>query len=381
MITIHAVQAHEGDCLLLEHKYRNKKRFVLVDGGPNHTYDPHLEKTLKSKVARNSSRLDLVVLSHVDGDHVTGLLDLFVELRSAKEEGEEPLVKIAELWHNTFGLLDTRGDIGRRFRSIMAVAQVLMSASSGPTTTRQRANMALANMALATIKQGERLGREAKLLKVPTNKRFGGKPIVATTNTGTDSKTVSGLKVRVVGPTKKNLEALRKDWRKWLKKQEDRLRRGRFNLAAMADDSVPNLSSLQLLVEKNGKTALLTGDGRGDHLIEALKKANLCKSNGMDVDLLKVPHHGSDRNVTKVFFETIRAKTYLISANGKNGNPDFATLKWIVDTAKERNQRVTLAITNETTSVKKLRRVRSQHIYKYKLNLRPSTKDWLSINV
>ena len=69
----------------------------------------------------------------VDKDHVTGLLDLFVELRSAKEEREKPLVRIAELWHNTFGLLDTRGDIATRFSSIMASAQALMSSSGSPS--------------------------------------------------------------------------------------------------------------------------------------------------------------------------------------------------------------------------------------------------------
>mgnify|MGYP002624789234 CR=1 FL=1 len=285
MITIHAVQAHEGDCLLLEHKHRDRKRFVLVDGGPNKTYSPHLESTLKQKVARNGARLDLVVLSHVDRDHVTGLLDLFIELRSAKDEGEAPLVKVAELWHNTFGLLDVDGDISLRFSTVMAAAQALASSSAG--TQRQRESMQLAGMALASIRQGEQLGRAAKLLKVPVNRRFRGEPIVATAIKRTDSRTISGLKVRVVGPTDENLQALRKDWQKWLTEQEEKLRSGRFSLAAMVDKSVPNLSSLQLLIEKDGKTALLTGDGRGDHLLEALKAAKLCDENGMDVDLLK----------------------------------------------------------------------------------------------
>lgn len=381
MIKIHAVQAHEGDSLLLEQTYRNKKRFVLVDGGPNKTYTPHLERALKTRVANNGGKLDLVVLSHVDRDHVTGLLDLFVELRSAKEEGINSLVKVSELWHNTFGLLDTDGDIGRRFSSVMASAQALMSVSAGSTTPRRHANIALANMALTSIRQGERLGREAKLLKIPTNKRFRGKPIVATANPRANLRTVSGLKVRVVGPTQENLEALRKDWKEWLDEQEERLRRGRFNLAAMADASVPNLSSLQLLVEKGGKTALLTGDGRGDHLIDALTKARLCGANGIDVDLLKVPHHGSDRNVTKEFFEQVRAKTYLISADGKHGNPDLPTLKWIVEAAKSRDQRVTLVITNETPMVKRLRRDRPEGTYKYKIKIRPSTRHWITVNV
>jgi beta-lactamase superfamily II metal-dependent hydrolase len=45
------------------------------------------------------------------------------------------------------------------------------------------------------------------------------------------------------------------------------------------------------------------------------------------VDLLKVPHHGSDRNVSTDFFRQITADHYIISADGKYGNPEIATLK------------------------------------------------------
>jgi beta-lactamase superfamily II metal-dependent hydrolase len=40
------------------------------------------------------------------------------------------------------------------------------------------------------------------------------------------------------------------------------------------------------------------------------------------VDLLKVPHHGSDRNVTEGFFRQVTADHYVISADGRHDNPD-----------------------------------------------------------
>ena len=79
MLTLHTIQAHEGDCLLLEHKQNNKRRFILIDGGPRNTYDPYLENALRKKVVPHGRKLDVVLLSHVDGDHVTGLLDLLVD--------------------------------------------------------------------------------------------------------------------------------------------------------------------------------------------------------------------------------------------------------------------------------------------------------------
>ena len=38
-------------------------------------------------IAGRGGKLDLVVLSHVDNDHVIGLLDLMAELREQKADG------------------------------------------------------------------------------------------------------------------------------------------------------------------------------------------------------------------------------------------------------------------------------------------------------
>jgi len=48
------------------------------------------------------------------------------------------------------------------------------------------------------------------------------------------------------------------------------------------------------------------------------------------VDVLKVPHHGSIRDLDTDFFERIPAKEYIISANGRFSNPDIPTLEMIV---------------------------------------------------
>ena len=111
----------------------------------------------------------------------------------------------------------------------------------------------------------------------------------------------------IVGPTNKNLEDLKKKWLQWLDKYEDVLATGgNPMLAAMADSSVPNLSSIMFLVRSDDKTILFTGDGRGDHLIQGLGQTDLLDSEGkLHVDVLKVPHHGSGRNVTKKFLRDI----------------------------------------------------------------------------
>jgi beta-lactamase superfamily II metal-dependent hydrolase len=100
---------------------------------------------------------------------------------------------------------------------------------------------------------------------------------------------------------------------------------------------------------------LLTGDGRGDHLLQGLERAGLLSPEGtLHVDLLKVPHHGSDRNVTKEFFETVTADIYVVSANGKHDNPDLITLKWMVEAAKEQGRAIEIFATNQTPSTLEL---------------------------
>jgi beta-lactamase superfamily II metal-dependent hydrolase len=48
------------------------------------------------------------------------------------------------------------------------------------------------------------------------------------------------------------------------------------------------------------------------------------------VDLLDVPHLGSDNNVTKDFFARVTAEDYLFSANGRFGNPDVKTVAALI---------------------------------------------------
>jgi hypothetical protein len=85
-----------------------------------------------------------------------------------------------------------------------------------------------------------------------------------------------------------------------------------------------------VLVESRGKRILLTGDGRGDHTLDGLKKAGFLDGDGkIEVDVLKMPHHGSNRDVASGYFESIRARHYVISANGKYDNPDIDTLEMI----------------------------------------------------
>jgi len=261
-------------------------------------------------------------------------------------------VSVDGLWHNQFSqLVDTDGTIAPR------LAGVLQAVSA--------AGLAAADFALNGIAQGDQLVRLSAQIDCPLNAEFRGEPIVV----GAAPVTVGPFRLRVVGPTTRNLEALRAEWESWLEEQEKHVARGEPQLAAFLDKSVPNLSSIQLLVEVGGRRMLLTGDGRGDHLLDGLQEAGLLDSaKRLHVDLLKLPHHGSDRNVNRQFFERITADTYVVSADGKHGNPDLPTLLWLVDAAAGRHFH--LISTNRPASIEELESVRPPADHNYELTVR-----------
>src|SRR5262249_55812253 len=80
---------------------------------------------------------------------------------------------------------------------------------------------------------------------------------------------------------------------------------------------------------------LLTGDARGDYIVEGLEDAGYLKEGRYSVDILKLPHHGSSRNCTEDLFKAVEAAHYVISANGKYDNPDTDTLCLIAEVRGE----------------------------------------------
>jgi len=341
MLRLHIIQAKCGDCLILEFGTQSHRRYILIDGGPDTIYESHLRNELQ-EIGKGGGKLDLVVLSHVDKDHITGLMDLMADLRQQRAGDATETIAIDALWHNAFSqTIGSSNDIEARLRIFLANAS---SASNRMTMT---------SVAIEGIGEGNQLRLAAAALGIPINPGFSHD--IVCLDEAPEPIALGNLSLQVVGPTKKNLEELKKEWLDWLDKHENSLSLPNPSLAAMIDQSIPNLSSIMFLAEADGVKILLTGDGRGDHLLEGLKGANLLNSKGvLHVDVLKVPHHGSDRNVTEKFFKKVTADNYVISANGKDGNPDLQTLKWIVVAAKEQGRAIEIYATNETSSTKKL---------------------------
>jgi hypothetical protein len=354
IFSLEARRARKGDCLLLHFGSKDDPGLVMIDGGPKRVYQPHLRPRLEElKVARGLSEedplpVDLLMVSHVDDDHIQGILELTRELIEAQLEHKPSLLQVLSFWHNSFD--DVIGhkpkELTAAFRSKFGAA-----ATSGelPTDATLDVDDAAGELSeeivvdnlkvLASIEQGYQLRVDAEALDFPRNPEFDGRLIIASGN----SESVDmgrGLTFSVAGPMKREVEALRKKHDQWLRDLKAKGKSPPQALAAYLDKSVPNLSSLVLVAEVEGKRMLLTGDARGDMIIQGLQLVGLLGGDNqstMHVDLLKVPHHGSANNLKRDFFERITADHYVFSGNGEHGNPERQALEMLLDARRDAN--------------------------------------------
>ena len=136
------------------------------------------------------------------------------------------------------------------------------------------------------------------------------------------------------------------------------------------------------LAEIKNKKILFTGDGLGQDIVDMLSKNEMIDENGkFHVDVLKVPHHGSDRNTSLEFFNTIEANYYIISANGRDDNPSLSTLRWIIESGKSSKRSKKIILTNMTPNVKRILQEYDKNKFNYETIFLEKTSDFLTINL
>jgi hypothetical protein len=361
-------QSDKGDCLLLESDTGTR---ILADGGMLPAYNkfvaPHLARLRKA-----NKELDLVYVSHIDEDHIVGILRMMDDeaawrvfdfqraqgnTQFPKPENPRPALA-KEIWHNAFH--EQVGANAGPIEDLLAASASILSASILPK------NLGLAEefgeLALSQ-KQAILLSRRigAKQLGIPLNSPAAGKLMFVRPNLS--PFTLGGLNVFVIGPFEADLKVLRTDWNKWLKenqkviqKIEEQAAEDEANmganvaalanlLAARADElgkrenvTPPNLASLMLLIEEptaagGPRRYLMTGDGAWQDILAGLRHHGLltAASPGIHVDVLKAQHHGSENNFSEEFCKTITADHYIFCGNGEHENPDLRVVELVLD--------------------------------------------------
>ncbi|MFN7768617.1 MAG: hypothetical protein ACK5UC_15560, partial [Planctomycetaceae bacterium] len=80
LFSLDVLRAAKGDCLCLHFGTARKPGLILIDGGPATIYEdslqPRLNQIRKQRKIADTKPLpvDLVMISHIDDDHIQGML-------------------------------------------------------------------------------------------------------------------------------------------------------------------------------------------------------------------------------------------------------------------------------------------------------------------
>jgi hypothetical protein len=314
---LEALPAQHGDALLLHFGTKAKPALALIDAGPAGVLTdavlPRLADIHKDRKKPKRLFIDLGMVSHIDDDHVNGIEELTTGL---VQNTIDPPIVFERFWHNSFNDLIDDEELGM-------AGTIVNTASLGGAVDENTGAV------IASVKQGRQVRLNLEALELEGNKPFDSLIVAGHKKSPLE---LGNLKITVVAPLLAQVKKLQKKWDSELKTLK-KAKSGKARIAEFLDASVPNLSSIVLFIESGQKTMLLTGDGRGDHTLEGLEATGLIEKGGtLHVNVLKLPHHGSVRNVNREYFERITADHYVASANGRHGNPDLPTLKLISST-------------------------------------------------
>ncbi|HST47534.1 ComEC/Rec2 family competence protein [Jatrophihabitans sp.] len=311
-LTVELLPARHGDCILVSWGTPADRHHLLVDAGPAFAY----QDIAAQLQARSVTAVDLLVLTHIDADHVEGTILLVND--------SELGLEIGEVWYNG--------------------APQLTSGTLGPV-------------------QGEILGALIAERRLPWNRAFGGEAVLA--RDGETPRCVgfpAGLRVTVLGPDLTQLHRLHDTWLEVCLAADLPVGSTAAALAALRarpklvpasaylsagstpdvarfaeqrrgnDTRVANGSSIVLLLEWRDRSALLTGDATPAALRLAVQRL-LDQRGGatLPVDVFKIPHHGSAKNIDAAIARLVPADHYLISTDGSYFNhPDDTAVATIV---------------------------------------------------
>ncbi len=316
MFRIEFFPAQQGDAIWIDYGTAGAVHRVLIDGGTPATA-PVVRKRIDG-LAPHERRFDLLVITHVDTDHIGGVLKILSDLPSG--------VQFDDVWFNAWSQIRTA-----------------RSSKLGPI-------------------DGEILTTALEKLKWPWNTQFSGAAVMVPKTGAPPERTLrGGMKLTVLSPGELQLTKLCATWKRVVHdagldpKDKNRWKRllaqaarkgvkssilGKPNVKMLArakfdpDRAEANGSTIAVLAEFDGKSVLLAGDAHSAVLLDALGR--LRKARGISklkVDAIKLPHHGSCGNVNNELLAALPSRRYVFSTSGAVfGHPDDEAVARVIAT-------------------------------------------------
>lgn len=394
LIEIKSFNAKNGDSFYLY--FPNEKFNLLIDGGYNSTYKDEIKLELE-KIKSRGENLDLLVITHMDSDHINGIIKL-IEENGTNEESN--VIKINEIWFNSY------------FNS---------------PTKKNKINISSEMIKKLKIEIRPRYGEDyvgdigIRELKKLTNLLINGKYLINTafnfnaiyTENRNEVK-IGKIIFKILSPREKNLKDLDvefnkkinflecqpefryeeilndyyedflniiEDSSKILEKKEISFETDLNKLAELEDEeknTLNNQASIAFVVEYSEKKLVFLGDSSLSIYSEELEKIykNIEEIN---FNFIKLSHHGSKFNISSKFISKINCLNYFISTDGSGSHehPNKETIaKLIVNSKKE--IKILLNTTNKS-HYRWLDALKNNKFLKEKFNYEIETSNFIKI--
>tara|TARA_R110001583_G_C5668565_1_gene410447 strand:- start:1601 stop:2779 length:1179 start_codon:yes stop_codon:yes gene_type:complete len=341
-----------GDAFLMKTNLSNPTA-ILIDGGYPSTFNDYIQPDLRT-LAVQGYCLDLVVATHIDADHISGLLAFF---KKNGNSNEPRIIPVKEVWHNSVRSLGPVTDITIKPDDAALLTEIKRRGYPQPTGSE-----------VDPKEISARQGSSLAALLLGGNYRWN----MGDGTTSINSENLSGFKIGtdtqldVISPQPNRLEQLRVWWGKELRRlgftgtlgangvfddafeflcafkglreatttvptQISSSKHGSLNTIYQPDTSVTNSSSIAFIANVGSSRVLFLGDAWAEDIELHLRMLENTDAT-MIFDAIKVSHHGSFHNTSHSLLELIDAPVYFISTDGKrHDHPDIAVLKAIVD--------------------------------------------------
>lgn len=294
-VNIEVLPAREGDCIFITVETEDSPFTIMIDSGVKTTYQIRDRKQrfkdgpLKVKInelREMHQKIDLLILTHVDEDHLGGIVEWI-----AKDETALDMIGT---------ILMNNGDQ----IPVPDYSSLLHSIPKGRNLDKllRDAHKAVVNQIV-----------KGKVFDVPHGK------ITILTPTVTSHNVIA---------EKWNGAVLHKtptDYGKPIKALLE------YNFTEK-DESKTNNSSISFVLETDGRKDLFLGDADIDEVCLSLDELGFSNEHPLCCKTVKLSHHGSRKNFSSRLLELVKAEVFIFSTNGDYyGHPDKEVFAQIID--------------------------------------------------
>lgn len=293
------LRANNGDSILICFADEDDiNRNILIDGGVGATYENRKKRTigdLKNTIDAIRDKdefIDLLIMTHIDDDHIGGILNWF-----KKDEDANKLIK--EVWFNSGGLISQHLQIEPNEDLDIELAEV------GDNET--------------SVNQGIKFEEYIEKYCI-----WSKEIIIA----GKELKKF-GATFQILSPTEQKLTKLLTEWVKEAPDYETSGTENDYSTSLkdhikndifIEDKSPTNGSSIGFNLQFKGKNFLLLGDAHPQVIVDSLKSFDYSNENPIRAEFVKISHHGSKSNTSQELLKLIDSKNFVISTNGDKHN-------------------------------------------------------------